>query len=86
MSNQSSRTTVYLDTNLKKFIRHKAVADGTSVSKIINTYLGDYLEDLSDIAAIEERRGGPTIPFEEVLKDLGLTYDDLRDTVKQKSQ
>jgi hypothetical protein len=38
----------------------------------------DMLEDLADVKEVEKRRGEPTVPFEKVLQDLGLTYDDLR--------
>jgi hypothetical protein len=78
MSDLSSRTTVYLDPAVKRFIQHKAVAEGRSVSDIINANFADMLEDLQDIKTIRQRRAEPTVPFEKVLQDLGLTYDDLR--------
>ena len=78
MSNLSAKTTIYLNPNVKRFIQHKAVSEGRSVSDIINESFEDMLEDLEDIKEIEKRRGEPTVPFETVLKDLGLTYDDLR--------
>ena len=78
MSNLSEKTTIYLNPNVKRFIQHKAVAESRSVSDIINDSFEDMLEDLEDIKEIKNRRGEPTVPFEEVLKDLGLTYDDLR--------
>ena len=63
---------------VKDFIKHKAVADNSSVSEIINDYFEDMLEDLDDIKAIVARRNEPTVSFEEVLQELGLTYEDLR--------
>jgi hypothetical protein len=78
MSNLSAKTTIYLSPSVKKFIQHKAVAEGRSVSDIINDNFEDMLEDLEDIREIKKLRGEPSVPFEEVLKDLGLTYDDLR--------
>ena len=78
MSNLSEKTTVYLNPSVKSFIKHKAVAEGRSVSDIINDNFEDMLEDLEDIKEIKKRRNEPAVPFEKVLKDLGLTYDDLR--------
>jgi hypothetical protein len=78
MSNLSAKTTIYLDPNVKKFIRHKAVAEDRSLSDIINDQFAEMLEDLDDIKEIKNRRGEPSIPFEDVLKDLGITYEQLR--------
>lgn len=78
MSNLSEKTTIYLDPFVKKFLQHKVIAESRSLSGVVNDQFADMLEDLNDIKAIEKRRGEQTIPFEEVLRDLGLTYDDLR--------
>jgi hypothetical protein len=78
MSNLTDKTTIYLNPVVKKFLQHKAVAENRSVSEIVNEEFADMLEDLEDIKLIEERRNEPTIPFEAVLQDLGLSYDDLR--------
>ncbi len=78
MSKLSEKTTVYLNPFVKKFIQHKAVAEGRSVSDIINDQFADMLEDLEDLQEVEKRRNEPSIPFEEVLRDLGITYDQLR--------
>lgn len=78
MSNLTERTTIYLNPHVKSFIKHKAVAEGRSVSDIINESFEDMLEDLDDLKEVKKRRNEPSVPFEEVLKDLGLTYDDLR--------
>ncbi len=78
MTTLSDKTTVYLNPTVKKFIQHKAVAEDRSVSEIINDYFADMLEDLEDIKEIRRRRGETTASFDEVLEDLGLTYDDLR--------
>lgn len=79
MSNLTAKTTIYLNPSVKKFIQHKAVAEGRSVSDIINDYFADMVEDLEDLKEIEKRHGEPTVPFEAVLRELGLTYDQLRD-------
>ena len=78
MSNLSAKTTIYLDPQVKKFIQHKAVAEGSSVSDLVNEYFADMLEDLQDIETIKERRDEESISFDEALKELGLTYDQLR--------
>lgn len=78
MSQLIDKTTIYLNPHVKKFLQHKAVAEGRSVSEIINEQFEDMLEDLEDIKEVEKRRGEPTVPFETVLKDLGLTYEHLR--------
>lgn len=78
MSNLSEKTTIYLNPNVKKFIRHKAVAEDRSVSDVINDQFAEMLEDLDDIKEIENRRTEPSISFEEVLRDLGINYEQLR--------
>lgn len=78
MSNLSEKTTIYLNPYVKKFLQHKAIAEGRSLSDVINEQFADMLEDLSDIKQIEKRRDEQAIPFETVLKELGLTYDQLR--------
>jgi hypothetical protein len=48
-------------------------SDGTKTAIIL--ILADYeelLEDLQDLAAIAERKDEPTLPFDDVLKDLGF--------------
>ncbi len=78
MSNLSEKTTIYLTPRTKKFVLHKAVAEGRSASAIINDSLEEMLEDLEDINEIKKRRSEPSVSFEDALKELGLTYDDLR--------
>lgn len=78
MSNLTQKTTIYLEPNVKKFLQHKAIAENRSLSDVINEQFADMLEDLSDIKEVEKRRGEETVPFETVLQELGLTYDQLR--------
>ncbi len=78
MSKLSEKTTIYLNPFVKKFIKHKAIAENRSVSDVINEQFADMVEDLDDIKEIEKRRGEPTVPFEVVLRELGLTYEQLR--------
>ena len=78
MSTLTEKTTIYLDPIVKKFVQHKAVAEDRSVSDIINEYFADMMEDLSDIQEIRKRRNEPTASFEEIMHDLGITYEQLR--------
>jgi hypothetical protein len=78
MSNLSAKTTIYLDPNVKKFLQHKAIAESRSLSEVVNEQFEDMLEDLSDIKEIKKRRNEQSISFEEALKELGLSYDQLQ--------
>ncbi len=78
MSKLSEKTTVYLNPTVKKFMQHKAITENRSLSDLINDEFADMLEDLSDLKEIKKRRDEPGVPFEKVLLDLGLTYDQLR--------
>lgn len=79
MSILNAKTTIYLEPTVKQFIQHKAVSESRSVSEVINDHFADMLEDLVDAKVIGERRQEPAVPFETVLREAGLTYDDLRD-------
>lgn len=76
----NEKTTVYLDPKVKKSVQYYALRDNQSLSAIINEKLFEYLEDMADIAALEESRkdGGDFIPFEQVVKELGLDIDEIR--------
>lgn len=78
MSNLNQKTTIYLNPYVKKFIQHKAIAEGRSLSAVINEQFADMVEDLDDIKEVEKRRNEPTAPFEVILQELGLTYEQLR--------
>ncbi len=69
----SSRTTVYLDSDILKALKLKAIDMGVSVSALINDSLRNELrEDLEDLQAIRERANEETVSFEEVLRSLKL--------------
>lgn len=78
MSKLTERTTIYLNPNVKQRLKLLAVAKSRSLSEIINNEMIDLLEDIEDIKAIRSRKSEPTIPFETILKDFGLTTNDLR--------
>jgi predicted transcriptional regulator len=73
MTTQSKRTTVYLDPDLHKALRLKAIDSSKSVSDLINEAIRQTLaEDAEDLAAIEERKNEPDISYEEMVKRLKL--------------
>ncbi len=74
----SDKTTVYLDPAVKKFLQHKAIEDDTSISAIINDVFENELEDILLAEDLNKIRKEPTYSFDEALKKVGLTYEDLR--------
>jgi predicted transcriptional regulator len=68
---ETKRATVYLDPELHKALRLKAVETSRSVSKLVNDAVRESLaEDAEDIAAFEERAGEQLISYDEMLKRL----------------
>ena len=71
MTAQTKRTTIYLDPDLHKTLRLKAIAASKSVSELINEAIRESLEeDYEDITAFEERAKEPIISYEEMIKSL----------------
>ena len=71
MTTQAKRATVYLDPDLHKALRLKAVETSRSVSELVNNAIREALaEDAEDIAAFEERAGEPSISYDEMVKRL----------------
>ena len=71
MNVQSKRTTVYLDPDLHKALRLKAIAVSQSVSELVNQAVrGSLAEDAEDITAFEERAEEPLISYDEMVKRL----------------
>jgi hypothetical protein len=77
MAIQTKRTTIYLDPDLHKALRLKAVTVSRSVSELVNDAVrGSLAEDAEDITAFEERGKEPLISYDEMVKRLkkdGLT-------------
>lgn len=68
---QSIRATVYLDPQLHKALKLKAVETSKSVSELINDAVREALaEDAEDIEAFEERAAEPFISYDEMVKRL----------------
>ena len=71
MATQTKRTTIYLDADLHKALRLKAVTISQSVSELVNDAVRRSLaEDAEDIAAFEERAKEPLISYDEMVKRL----------------
>ncbi len=68
---EAKRATIYFDAAIHKALRVKAAHVDRSVSDIVNEAVRRSLaEDEEDLAAFEQRKREPRIPFEDVLKDL----------------
>ena len=65
------RATVYLDPELHKALRLKAVETTQSISKLVNDAIKESLaEDAEDIAAFEARAKEPLISYDAMIKRL----------------
>jgi len=65
------RATIYLDSDLHRAARMKAVETETSVSDLVNAALRQSLaEDADDLAAFRARAKEPSLDFETVVRDL----------------
>jgi len=71
MTTQAKRATLYLDPDLHRALRLKAVETSQSMSKLVNNAIREALaEDAEDIATFEERAGEPLISYDEMVKRL----------------
>jgi stalled ribosome rescue protein Dom34 len=71
MTTQNKRTTIYLEPDLHKALRLKAVSISKSVSDLVNEAVKESLsEDAVDLAAFEERAEEPLVSYDEMLKRL----------------
>jgi hypothetical protein len=71
MAARTKRTTIYLDPDLHKALRLKAIALSQSVSELINSAVSESLaEDAEDIAAFENRVKEPLVSYDDMVKRL----------------
>ena len=71
MASQTKRTTIYLEPDLHKALRLKAITVSRSVSELVNDAVkGSLAEDAEDIAAFEDRAREPLISYDEMVKRL----------------
>ena len=71
MSGRSKRATIYLDPDLHRALKLKAVQTDRSVSDLVSEAVRESLaEDAGDLAAFDARDPEPNLDFEEVVRDL----------------
>ena len=67
----AKRATIYLEPEIHRALRLKAVEADRSVSDLVNDAVRRSLnEDADDLKAVRDRAKEPTVPFEQMLKDL----------------
>ena len=68
---ETKRVTIYLDPDLRRALKIKAVETSSSVSEIIERAVRRELsEDQEDLKAFKERENERTVTLEKVLDDL----------------
>jgi predicted transcriptional regulator len=71
MSAKTKRATIYLDPDLHRALKLKAVQLDRSVSELVSEAVRESLaEDAEDLAAFDARTAEPNLDFEEVVRDL----------------
>ena len=71
MPAQTKRATIYLDPDLHKALRLKAVETSRSMSDLVNEAVKEALaEDAEDLATFDERANESLISYEEMIKRL----------------
>ncbi len=71
MTVETKRATIYLDPELHKALKLKAVETSRSVSELVNNAIREALaEDAEDLEAFEERAGESLISYDEMVKRL----------------
>jgi predicted transcriptional regulator len=71
MSSKSKRATIYLDPELHRALKLKAVQMDRSISDLVSAAVKESLaEDAGDLAAFDARAAEPNLDFEEVVRDL----------------
>ncbi len=67
----TKRATIYLEPELHRAVRVKALEAETSLSELVNAALRRSLaEDADDLAAFRTRAKEPNLDFETIVKDL----------------
>ncbi|MBW2066997.1 MAG: ribbon-helix-helix protein, CopG family [Deltaproteobacteria bacterium] len=71
MTATAKRATIYLDPDLHKALKLKAIETSRSISDLVNEAVREALaEDAEDLAAFDERAGEPLISYDEMVKRL----------------
>jgi len=67
----TKRATVYFDPEIHRALRLKATTTERTVSDLVNEAVGLALDEAAeDLEIFEQRRGGPLLSFDEVVKDM----------------
>lgn len=83
----NEKTTIYLDPKVKKSVQYYALRDSSSLSRIINDKLYEYLEDMADLSVLNDREhDAEFISFETALKELGISEKDLQNHSRKAGQ
>lgn len=71
MTMQAKRSTIYLDPDIHKALRLKAVETSRSISALVNEAVRESLaEDAEDLEAFEKRASEPLVSYDEMIKRL----------------
>jgi hypothetical protein len=71
MTTQRKRSTIYLDAELHRALKLKAVETSRWVSDLVDGAVRESLaEDVQDLSAFEERNGEPLISYDEMVNRL----------------
>ena len=71
MSESAKRSTIYLDPDLHRALRLKAIHTGRSMSDLVNESVRmAFREDQEDLSAFDERVKEPEMTYEALLNDL----------------
>ena len=71
MSESAKRTTIYMDPDLHRTLRLKALHTGRSMTDLVNEAVrAAFREDQEDLEAFDHRAREPEISYEALLKDL----------------
>lgn len=70
-TSNSSRATVYFDSDLHRALRLKAAASGLTISDLVNRAVSAALaEDADDVQAHRDRVGEPVVDFADLVVSL----------------
>jgi len=71
MKPETSRATIYLDPELHKALKLKAVETSQTVSAIVNQAIRESMvKDAEDLAAFTERASEPLVSYEKMVQRL----------------
>ena len=71
MGSDPKRAPVYFGPALHRALRVKAAETERSISELVNEAVQlSLVEDAEDLAAFEDRVNEPSLPYEDVVKDL----------------